>query len=243
MDGDNDLAIIVVPLEKLSADTIASIKIAEMGNSDELKVGEQVVAIGNALGYGQSVTTGIVSAKDRIVETNATPLIQTDAAINPGNSGGALLNMQGQVIGINSSKYASYDVEGMGYAIPVSKVEPIINELMNRETREKVEEEHKGYLGISCSTISYEMSQIYGMPAGVMVSEVIEGSAAERAGIKRNNIITKFDGQTVASAEALINLLDYYRVGEEVTVTLMFLDDDEYVEKTVRVVLGRNREK
>ncbi len=242
LDGNNDLAIIVVPLEKLTDETISSIKIAEIGSSDELKVGEQVVAIGNALGYGQSVTTGIVSAKDRIVETNATPLIQTDAAINPGNSGGALLNMKGQVVGINSSKYASYDVEGMGYAIPVSKVEPILDELMNRETREKVDEEHKGYLGISCTTISSDMSQIYGMPAGVLVSEVIEGSAAERAGIKKNNIITKFDGQSVSSADALINLLDYYRVGEEVTVTLMFLDDDEYEEKTVRVILGRNRE-
>lgn len=238
-DSDNDLAIVVVELKDLSADTLAQIKVAKLGSSDDLKVGEQVVAIGNALGYGQSVTTGIVSAKDRETEMNSTPLIQTDAAINPGNSGGALLNMQGEVIGINSSKYSSTDVEGMCYAIPISAVEDVLNELMNRETREKVDEEHMGYLGISCGTVSEEASEMYGIPVGVLISEVFEGSGAERAGLKKNYIITKFDGQTVKSAEDLTALLQYYAIGEKVEVTYMVPSDDEYVEKTTTVTLGK----
>lgn len=238
-DSDNDLAIVVVELKDLSADTLAQIKVAKLGSSDDLKVGEQVVAIGNALGYGQSVTTGIVSAKDRETEMNSTPLIQTDAAINPGNSGGALLNMQGEVIGINSSKYSSTDVEGMCYAIPISAVEDVLNELMNRETREKVDEEHMGYLGISCGTVSEEASEMYGIPVGVLISEVFEGSGAERAGLKKNYIITKFDGQTVKSAEDLTALLQYYSIGEKVEVTYMVPSDDEYVEKTTTVTLGK----
>lgn len=238
-DSDNDLAIVVVELKDLSADTLAQIKVAKLGSSDDLKVGEQVVAIGNALGYGQSVTTGIVSAKDRETEMNSTPLIQTDAAINPGNSGGALLNMQGEVIGINSSKYSSTDVEGMCYAIPISAVEDVLDELMNRETREKVDEEHMGYLGIACGTVSEEASEMYGIPVGVLISEVYEGSGAERAGLKKNYIITKFDGQTVKTAEDLTSLLQYYAIGEEVEVTYMVPSDDEYVEKTTTVTLGK----
>lgn len=242
VNSDSDLAIIVVELSDLSNNTKSIIKIATLGNSDELKVGEQVVAIGNALGYGQSVTTGIVSAKDRSNDTNVTPLIQTDAAINPGNSGGALLNMKGEVVGINSSKYASTDVEGMGYAISISQVEDILNDLMNRETREKVDEENMGYLGISCGTISQEMSMVYGMPPGVLVSEVQVASGAKRAGIKKNSIITKLDGQTVSSVEELTEILSYYKAGEKIDVTYEYLDDEEYVEKTVTVRLGRKPE-
>ncbi len=241
-DSDSDLAIIVVDLEDLSADTLSQIKIATIGNSDELKVGEQVVAIGNALGYGQSVTTGIVSAKDRTNDTNSTPLIQTDAAINPGNSGGALLNMKGEVIGINSSKMASYDVEGMGYAIPITEVESIIDSLMNRETREKVSESERGYLGIGCQTISEDASYMYGLPVGALVTEVQDKSAAERAGIKKNYIITKFDGQTVSSADGLVSMLEYYKAGETVEVVVMYPDDDEYLEKTISVTLGKKSE-
>ena len=238
-DSDNDLAIIVVSLDEISADTRSAIKVAKLGNSEELKVGEQVVAIGNALGYGQSVTTGIVSAVNRMNSTNATPLIQTDAAINPGNSGGALINMNGEVIGINSSKYMSTQVEGMGYAIPISEVESILDELMNRETREKVDEKKVGYLGVGCTTIDEQVSYLYGMPEGALVSEVMEDSPAERYGIKKNNIIVEFDGVDIKSAEQLVDLLEYYEVGEKVTVTVSYLDDDEYKEKDIEVVLGR----
>ncbi len=241
-DSDSDLAIIVVDLDELSAETKSQIKIATIGSSDELKVGQQVVAIGNALGYGQSVTTGIVSAKNRTNETNATPLIQTDAAINPGNSGGALLNMKGEVIGINSAKMASYDVEGMGYAIPISEVKSIIDNLMNRETREKVSEEERGYLGIGCQTISEEASMTYGFPVGALVSEVMDGSAAKRAGIKKNYVITEFDGQKVSSAEGLVGMLEYYKAGETVDIVVCYLDDDEYKEKTITVQLGKKNE-
>lgn len=242
-DSSNDLAIIAINLKDISADTLSKIKVAKLGSSDDLKVGQQVVAIGNALGYGQSVTTGIVSAKDRETSLNSTPLIQTDAAINPGNSGGALLNMQGELIGINSSKYMSTDVEGMCYAIPISAVEDIIDNLMNRETREKVDEEHRGYLGIACGTVSEEISETYGLPVGVLISEVYKNTGAEKAGLKKNYIITKFDGQTVKSAEELTGLLEYYAIGEEVEVTYMVPKDDTYVEKSVTVVLGRRVEK
>lgn len=241
-DSDSDLAIIVVDLKDISSETLSQIKIATIGNSDQLKVGEQVVAIGNALGYGQSVTTGIVSAKNRTNETNSTPLIQTDAAINPGNSGGALLNMRGEVVGINSSKLASYDVEGMGYAIPITEVESIIDNLMNRETREKVAEEDRGYLGIGCQTISEDASIMYALPAGVLVTEVQKGSAAAEAGIKKNYIITKFDGQSVSSAEGLVSALEYYKAGETVEVVVMYPDDDEYKEKIISVTLGKKSE-
>lgn len=248
-DSDNDVAIVVVRLADLSKDTFSEIEIAKLGNSDEISVGEQVVAIGNALGYGQSVTTGIVSAKDRVVSTNTTPLIQTDAAINPGNSGGALLNMKGEVIGINSSKYMSTEVEGMGYAIPVSKIESILDNLMNRKTRELVEDESKrGYLGITCSTAGSTTSQYYNIygsmgetvdtPTGVYVNEVTKGSPAYKAGLKEGNIITAFDGQTVSKADDLTSLLQYYEAGETVELKILVEKDNEYTERTIKVRLG-----
>ena len=239
-DSDTDLAIVVVKLSDIKESTMNQIKIATIGDSDSLKVGEQVVAIGNALGYGQSVTTGIVSAKDRTNSTNTTPLIQTDAAINPGNSGGALLNMKGEVIGINSSKYSDTTVEGMGYAIPITAVQDRLDDLMNRQTREKVDESEKGYLGISCATVSSDVSEAYGNPEGVLVTDVASKSAAEKAGIKANYVITKIDGQSISSAEELTEKLNYYAVGETVPITYEYLKDDAYVEKTVDVTLMEN---
>ena len=239
-DSDTDLAIVVVKLSDIKESTMNQIKIATIGDSDSLKVGEQVVAIGNALGYGQSVTTGIVSAKDRTNSTNTTPLIQTDAAINPGNSGGALLNMKGEVIGINSSKYSDTTVEGMGYAIPITAVQDRLDDLMNRQTPEKVDESEKGYLGISCATVSSDVSEAYGIPEGVLVTDVASKSAAEKAGIKANYVITKIDGQSISSAEELTEKLNYYAVGETVPITYEYLKDDAYVEKTVDVTLMEN---
>lgn len=239
-DSDTDLAIVVVKLSDIKESTMNQIKTATIGDSDSLKVGEQVVAIGNALGYGQSVTTGIVSAKDRTNSTNTTPLIQTDAAINPGNSGGALLNMKGEVIGINSSKYSDTTVEGMGYAIPITAVQDRLDDLMNRQTREKVDESEKGYLGISCATVSSDVSEAYGIPEGVLVTDVASKSAAEKAGIKANYVITKIDGQSISSAEELTEKLNYYAVGETVPITYEYLKDDAYVEKTVDVTLMEN---
>ena len=239
-DSDTDLAIVVVKLSDIKESTMNQIKIATIGDSDSLKVGEQVVAIGNALGYGQSVTTGIVSAKDRTNSTNTTPLIQTDAAINPGNSGGALLNMKGEVIGINSSKYSDTTVEGMGYAIPITAVQDRLDDLMNRQTREKVDESEKGYLGISCATVSSDVSEAYGIPEGVLVTDVASKSAAEKAGIKANYVITKIDGQSISSAEELTEKLNYYAVGETVPITYEYLKDDAYVQKTVDVTLMEN---
>lgn len=239
-DSDTDLAIVVVKLSDIKESTMNQIKIATIGDSDSLKVGEQVVAIGNALGYGQSVTTGIVSAKDRTNSTNTTPLIQTDAAINPGNSGGALLNMKGEVIGINSSKYSDTTVEGMGYAIPITAVQDRLDDLMNRQTREKVDESEKGYLGISCATVSSDVLEAYGIPEGVLVTDVASKSAAEKAGIKANYVITKIDGQSISSAEELTEKLNYYAVGETVPITYEYLKDDAYVEKTVDVTLMEN---
>lgn len=239
-DSDTDLAIVVVKLSDIKESTMNQIKIATIGDSDSLKVGEQVVAIGNALGYGQSVTTGIVSAKDRTNSTNTTPLIQTDTAINPGNSGGALLNMKGEVIGINSSKYSDTTVEGMGYAIPITAVQDRLDDLMNRQTREKVDENEKGYLGISCATVSSDVSEAYGIPEGVLVTEVTGKSAAQKAGIKANYVITKIDGQSISSAEELTEKLNYYAAGETVPITFEYLKDDAYVEKTVDVTLMEN---
>lgn len=254
-DSDNDLAVVAIPLNDISKETLSEIKIARLGDSEEVLVGEQVVAIGNALGYGQSVTTGIVSAKDRIVSTNTTPLIQTDAAINPGNSGGALLNMKGEVIGINSSKYMSTEVEGMGYAIPVSKVENILDDLMNRKTRELVEnEEKRGYLGISCSTYGSETSDYYDIfgemqefknddkIVGVYVNEVTKGSPAYKAGLRAKSIITRFDGQSVKTAGDLTDLLKYYEAGERVELDILVPDGDGYEEKTIKVRLGSRTE-
>lgn len=239
--SDVDLAVIAVNLEELSAETRDTIKVAVLGDSSGLRVGEPAIAIGNSLGYGQSVTTGVISALNRevTVDNVTNELIQTDAAINPGNSGGALLNMNGEVIGINAVKYSSTGVEGMGYAIPISTAQPIIDDLMNRETKNKVAEAESAYLGISGLDVTAEVSGAYGMPLGVYVSQVVEESAAESAGIVKGDIITAFDGQTVKSMEELKDLMQYYAAGTVVDVTVQQGSANGYVEKTVSVELGR----
>lgn len=240
-DSSNDLAVIAVSLSDISESTMNQIKIAQIGDSDQLKVGEQVVAIGNALGYGQSVTTGIVSAVNRQVDGTESEngFIQTDAAINPGNSGGALLNMNGEVIGINSAKLASTEVEGMGYAIPISTASPIIEDLMNRETRQKVDEANASALGISGQTVDSQIAAAYGIPQGVVVGEVNEGSAAKKAGIVKGCVITKFGDVEVKSIEELKEQLTYYAAGETVDVTISIADNGTYQEKTVSVTLDK----
>ena len=232
-----------------------AISVAKIGSSDDLKIGEQVVAIGNALGYGQSVTTGIVSAKNRKTDSSGqiessdstdnsssinkgVNLIQTDAAINPGNSGGALLNMDGEVVGINSSKLASTEVEGMGYAIAISDVADSLENMMNAKARDKVD--NHGILGITGSTVSGEAVQIYGIPQGVFVSEVTEGGPADDAGITKNMVITEFDGKTITSIDQLVELLQYYEPKEKIDVTVAVLDGNEYKEKTLTVKLGKD---
>ena len=245
-DEDKDLAVVSVALSDVSDDTLDEIEVATIGSSDDLKVGEQVIAIGNALGYGQSVTTGIVSAKNRKLDENGqadedsdgTNLIQTDAAINPGNSGGALLNMKGEVVGINSAKLASTEVEGMGYAIAISDVSDVLENLMNETPRDKVD--NHGVLGITGMTVSDDASQNYGVPEGVLVAEVTKDSAADKAGIKEKSIITEFDGKRVRSVDELVSRLEYYEPGEEVEVTLEVADGDSYKEKKVTVTLGEN---
>ena len=249
-DSVNDLAVIAIPLNSISTDTMAQIKIAAIGDSDALKVGEQVVAIGNALGYGQSVTTGIVSAKNRTINDGNSMVntstgdeemptyIQTDAAINPGNSGGALVNMNGEVVGINSAKMSSTEVEGMGYAIPISRVSDIIETLMNETSRTKVEESRKSNIGISGVTVDESVSQIYGIPAGVFIADVTAGGAAEEAGIANGDVITEFDGRTVTGVEELQEILQYYAAGETVEITLKVPDTGEYSDKTVSLTLG-----
>ena len=242
-DSDHDIAVVSVNLSDLSSDTLSSIKQIEIGSSSDLKVGEQVIAIGNALGYGQSVTTGIVSALNRPVTIDGVTneLIQTDAAINPGNSGGALLNMSGQLVGINSAKFSDTNVEGMGYAIPVDDVKDIIEELMNRTVRtEKAPEGQQGYLGITGQDVTSEVAEAYGMPRGVYITSVSEGSAAEAAGLQTGYIITKFDGTSVSSLSGLQDLISYYSAGETVDVTYSAVSDGEYVEQTVSVTLGVN---
>lgn len=242
-DSDHDIAVVSVNLSDLSADTLSQIKIIEIGSSSDLKVGEQVVAIGNALGYGQSVTTGIVSALNRPVTIDGitNELIQTDAAINPGNSGGALLNMSGQLVGINSAKYSDTTVEGMGYAIPVDDIIDIIEELMNRTVRtEKAPEGQQGYLGITGQDVTSEVAEAYGMPRGVYITSVEEGSAAEAAGLQTGDIITKFDGTSVSSLSGLQDLISYYSSGETVEVTYSAVSDGQYVEQTATVTLGVN---
>ena len=252
-DEDRDLAVVSVKLEDIGDDTMDAISIATIGDSDELKVGEQVVAIGNALGYGQSVTTGIVSAKNRRMDEgteitggddsdsdDGVNLIQTDAAINPGNSGGALLNMNGEVVGINSAKLASTAIEGMGYSIAISDVADVLEDLMNATPREKVEDGAHGILGITGTSVSDEAAELYGMPKGVYVKEVTEGGAAEKAGIKVNAIITQFDGKRVKTIDELVELLQYYKAGEEVEVIYKVVDGDGYIEKTATVTLDEN---
>ena len=242
-DAENDLAVVAVQKADIPDDTLSQIKIAQLGNSDAVDVGEQVVAIGNALGYGQSVTSGWISALNRSISTDdgttSSGLIQTDAAINPGNSGGALLNMQGEVIGINSAKYADSAVEGMGYAIPISKAQPILEDLMNRQTRDKVEDDSKAaYLGVVSADLSTEAIQMYDMPEGAFVIRVEKNSAAGDAGIQKGDIIVSFDGQTVSGRDDLENKLSYYEAGESVDVVVSRADNGEYVQKTISVTLG-----
>ncbi len=244
-DPSNDLAVVAVNLDDISSDTMDQIKIAQAGDSDDLRVGEQVVAIGNALGYGQSVTTGIVSALDRDIEVSDNygtvtyeGLIQTDAAINPGNSGGALLNMNGELIGINSAKASSSGVEGMGYAIPTSKAEPILENLMSMKTRDKVDEDEAAYLGITGESVSSEVTELYNIPAGVLVGDVVADGPAEEAGLQKGDIITAFDGVTITSMEDLQNRLQYYTGGETVDMTIQTAAGGAYTEKTVSITFG-----
>lgn len=228
-DAKHDLAVIAVPLKEISEDTMKAISVATLGDSTKLKVGEPAIAIGNAMGYGQSVTTGVISAVNREsttkdtntgeVQTTGVKLIQTDAAINPGNSGGALVNANGEVIGINSSKLASTTVEGMGYAIPISDVSDIIDSLMNQETKHKVDESRKGFLGISGYDVTEESSQRYNMPTGVYVAEVARGGGAAAAGITKGNVITAINGSTIDSMEGLQRELEYYEAGRKISVT------------------------
>ena len=245
-DSDKDLAVVAVPLSSISSDTMSKISVATIGDSSKLEVGEQVVAIGNALGYGQSVTTGIVSATNRTLDSedsseasyDGISLIQTDAAINPGNSGGALLNMNGEVIGINSAKLASTEVEGMGYAIPISRVSDIIENLMNEQTRTKVAAEDQGTIGIKCLDVSSQIQQAYNMPAGIYISEVTSGGAAENAGLKSGYVLTSFDGHSITSTSELKSLLQYYSAGETVEVEVQVPDNGSYETKTFSLTLG-----
>lgn len=239
-DSEVDLAIIAVKLSDIPADTMSRIKIATIGDSDTLKVGQGVIAIGNALGYGQSVTVGYVSALNRNVKAEdgtTKSLIQTDAAINPGNSGGALLNMKGELIGINVAKYSSTEVEGMGYAIPISQAQEIINELMNRKTRVEVDAAKQGYLGIQASNIDDTAATLYGMPRGIYVYKIVEGGAASKSDLREKDIITKFDGQTVRTMEDLQEMLTYYEGGDTVDLTVQSLENGQYVERTVTITL------
>lgn len=250
-DSAHDLAVIAVQLDKISDDTLDKISVATLGDSTKLKVGEPAIAIGNALGYGQSVTTGVISATDRESQTTDSEtgettgssdvkLIQTDAAINPGNSGGALVNANGEVIGINSAKLIGEDVEGIGYAIPISDVTDIITNLMNQETKTKVSEAERGYLGITGLDVEDSDSQRYGMPTGVYISEVSRGGGAADAGITKGSIIVGFNGITIDSMESLQEQLQYYKKGEKVTLTLQVPGEGgEYQEQTVDVTLGR----
>lgn len=251
-DADIDIAVISVPLSSIPDETKSVISVATLGDSTTLKAGEPAIAIGNALGYGQSVTTGVVSALNRELTTTnestgedvstGVKLIQTDAAINPGNSGGALLNANGEVIGINSSKLASTEVEGMGYAIPISDIKDVLEELMSQKTKVKVSDEEKGYIGISGFDVSSESAQLYGMPVGVYVESVLQGGAAQKAGITKGNIITEFNGKTVKNMEELQEELSYYAVGETVTVTVQIPENNgEYTEKTLELVLGKSK--
>ena len=252
-DEERDLAVVSVSLDDIDKDTMDAISVAKIGSSDDLKVGEQVIAIGNALGYGQSVTTGIVSAKNRRMDSDnntvtdgsddssdGVNLIQTDAAINPGNSGGALLNMEGEVVGINSAKLASTEVEGMGYAIAISDVTDILQNLMNETSRDKLDDSEHGVLGIKGSSVSSEAVQMYGIPAGVFVKEVTEGGAADKAGLKANSVITEFNGKTVSSINQLIEYLSYYEPDEEVELTVQVPHGTSYKEETVKVTLDEN---
>ena len=240
-DSATDLAIIAVKLSDIPSDTMSKIKVATLGNSDNVKVGQQVIAIGNALGYGQSLTVGYISALDReITDENGIQhtYIQTDAAINPGNSGGALLDLNGNVIGINAAKNASTEVEGMGFAIPISKAQEILNNLMTKKTREAVDESAQGYLRIQGTNIDANASKEYGMPVGIYVYKIVEGGAAANSDLKEKDIITKFDGQSVTNMEELKQMLTYYEGGSTVSLTVQSLVNGSYVEHEVQITLG-----
>lgn len=241
-DASADLAVVAVKLDTIANSTKQEICIARMGDSDSLKIGEPAIAIGNALGYGQSVTTGVISALNRKIESSnseeGTSLIQTDAAINPGNSGGALLNMRGEVIGINSNKIGGSSIEGMGYAIPISTARPIIEDLMERQTRTKYSEEERGYLGISCINVTSDLSENFSMPQGIFVAQVYSGTGAEAAGLVRGNIVVAFDGVTVQNQEELTKQMQYYKAGENVEITIMVNSANGYQQKNVTVTLS-----
>lgn len=244
-DAAKDLAVVAVDLSSLSQETLDNIKVATIGDSDELALGDQVVAIGNALGYGQSVTTGIVSAVGRSVTTensadatgSANEYIQTDAAINPGNSGGAMFNMKGELVGINSAKVADTTVEGIGYAIPISDIKDDMESMMQRETRTLVEESERGYLGVSVSNVTSEINQAYDIPVGAYISSVTENSPAERAGLQRGMVITEIDGRAVRTREELVEYLGYYKAGETVNLTVKVRTDADYEDRTISVTL------
>ena len=239
-DSDSDLAVIAVKLADIPEETKEKIKPAELGDSDVLKLGQGVVAIGNALGMGQSVTVGYVSALNKEVQfkDGTRTLIQVDAAINPGNSGGALLNMAGEVIGINSAKYSDTDVEGIGYAIPISFAKDIIDDLMTKTTKVEVAENEQGYLGIQLQNIDSMMAQAYGMPEGIYVYKIVEGGAASKSDLRERDIITKFDGERVKTGEDLQKMLTYYKGGTAVTLTVQSLENGSYVEREVSITLG-----
>ena len=241
-DASADLAVVAAKLDTIANSTKQEICIARMGDSDSLKIGEPAIAIGNALGYGQSVTTGVISALNRKIESSnseeGTSLIQTDAAINPGNSGGALLNMRGEVIGINSNKIGGSSIEGMGYAIPISTARPIIEDLMERQTRTKYSEEERGYLGISCINVTSDLSENFSMPQGIFVAQVYSGTGAEAAGLVRGNIVVAFDGVTVQNQEELTKQMQYYKAGESVEITIMVNSANGYQQKNVTVTLS-----
>ena len=239
-DTDTDLAVISVPLDQIPQETKEKIVVARLGDSDGLKVGQGVIAIGNALGYGQSVTVGYVSALNREIKTsdgNTRVLLQTDAAINPGNSGGALLNMKGEVIGINAAKYSSTEVEGIGYAIPVSSVQDILDELMNRKTRSEVAEEKRGYLGIQGTTVDEDAAAAFGMPKGVYVYKILKDGAAADSQLREKDIITKLDGMTVKSMQELQKLLKGYESGETIELLVQRQEDGQYKEIQIPVTL------
>jgi serine protease Do len=241
-DSDMDLAVVAVDKNDLSDETKAAITVASLGDSDDLKLGEPVIAIGNALGYGQSVTNGIVSALDREIEMDdgsTGVFIQTNAAINPGNSGGALLNIKGEVIGINSNKIGGEAIEGMGYAIPITSASPIIAELMERRTRgDKVDDSEMGYIGIELQEVTSQIAATFNMPEGIYVVSTVEGGGAEKAGVMTGDIITKFDGQKISSYSELQSVLQYYAAGETVTITVMRPENGEYVSHELELTLG-----
>lgn len=239
-DSSIDIAVIAVRLDDIEADTMDKIKVAVIGDSTKLVVGEPAIAIGNALGYGQSVTSGIISAVEREIEGLDTKLIQTDAAINPGNSGGALLNIRGEIIGINTAKMYAEAVEGMGYAIPISDVKEIVEGMMAKQTREKVPEKERGRLGISCVNVDENAAKFYNIPTGAYINTVTEGGAADKAGISKGSVIVKFDGSSVSGSTALVDLLAYYRIGETVEIEIKVPNQyGEYEDKTVEVTLEK----